>query len=80
MTRKLQEDDLPKAARTVYPNVLPLTISHCAEIRRPIPARKQRFAIKTDWFDTPRKPMEDRDKAINVAANPPNPNALWSIY
>lgn len=74
--RKPRGDDLPKAARTVYSNVLPLIISHCDEIKSPIPARKQRFAIKTDWFVTPRKPMADRDKAINVVANPPNPNAL----
>lgn len=60
----------------MYPNVLPLAISHCAEIRRPIPARKQRFPINIDWFDTPRKPVADNDKASNVVANAPKPNAF----
>ena len=37
--------DLQKAARTVYANVFPLTISHCADMRRPRPAKRQRLPM-----------------------------------
>lgn len=60
----------------VYPIVLPLTISHCAEIRRPSPPRNVIFAIKTDWLVMPRKPVADNDEASIVVEKATNTKAL----
>jgi hypothetical protein len=62
--------------RTVYEKVFPFNISHCAEMRRPIPARKQRFEINKVWFDMPRKPIIESERVIRVVAKPPNPSGL----
>lgn len=70
---------LPNAARTVYAKVFTFTISHCADIKRPIPARKQRFEINTVWFDTPRKPIIESERVIGVVAKPPNPSGLYRL-
>jgi hypothetical protein len=67
---------LPNAASTVYAKVFPFTISHCAEIKSPNPARKQRFAINSVWFATPRKPIIESERVIRVVAKLPNPRGL----
>ena len=68
--------DLPNAERTVYEKVFPLTISHCADRRRPSPAKKQRFPMNKDWLETPRKPISESERVINVVAKQPNPKGL----
>jgi hypothetical protein len=72
-----REKNSPNAARTVYPNVLPLTISHCAEMSNPNPARRQRSAMNNVWFETPRKPILDKESVIKVVANAPKPNGFF---
>lgn len=54
--------------------MLPFIISHCADIRRPTPARKQRFDMNIVWFSTPRKPIMESERVIRVVAKPPNPS------
>lgn len=68
--------NLPNAARTVYEKVFPFTISHCADMRRPSPAKKQRFPMNTDWLETPRKPISESESVIKVVAKAPNPKGL----
>ena len=67
---------LPKALRTVYENVSPLAISHCAEITRPKPARSRRLAMNILSFSTPRTRIIDNDSVIRVVANPAKPRGL----
>lgn len=62
---------LPYADRTVYENVLPRTISHWAEISRPIPATKQRSPTNMVCVKTPRKFIMASERDKNVVANPP---------
>lgn len=66
----------PNAAKTVYEKVFPFTISHCADMRRPSPAKKQRFPMNTDWLETSQKPISERERVIKVVAKPPNPKGL----
>lgn len=55
------------------------TISYCADTKRPIPATKQRLAMKTAWLDTPRKPIIESVRVMRVVAKAPNPSGLWSV-
>lgn len=65
---------LPNAASTVYANVLPLSISQMADIKRPMPASKQRFAIKTAWLETAPTPIIESESVMSVVAKLPNPS------
>jgi hypothetical protein len=35
--------------------------------------------MKSVWFETPRKPMFERERVMSVVAKAPNPRGFWNF-